>query len=61
MIFDCHEYTALDILDKEWLRPFQSPVSKVYDWIEQSISSRLAGVVTIGSHMAQQFQRRIGK
>jgi glycosyltransferase involved in cell wall biosynthesis len=57
VIYDAHEYVAMDVAEKNWLpRPIAIVLSKISNVVEKYVSSRLAGVVVVNSHMAGLFQ-----
>jgi len=58
VIFDSHEDTEADILDKEWIpwRGLRKLVAGLYRQIELKITQKLDGVVTVNEEIARKFE-----
>lgn len=56
VIFDSHEDTPNDILDKHWIPTVLRPlVSLVYRWYEEFAAKRFDGVISVTPHIVDRF------
>jgi glycosyltransferase involved in cell wall biosynthesis len=60
VIYDAHEYVAMDVAEKHWLGPFRKYLGRAADVVEKGIAGRLAGVVAVNPHMAGLFRAVAG-
>jgi glycosyltransferase involved in cell wall biosynthesis len=57
VIYDSHEDTPSDILNKHWIPKFMRPiVSKYYQWYEASAAKKFDGVVSVTPHVVDRLK-----
>jgi len=56
VIYDIHEYYSDSLKTRHWVpAPLRRPIAAIFDRYEKRAARRLAGVVTVNAHMAEQF------
>ena len=58
VIFDAHEDTELQILDKDWIPLFiRKPVAKIYGFYSANILRKLSGIITVTPNFVEKYKK----
>ncbi|MEW5825441.1 MAG: glycosyltransferase family 4 protein [Candidatus Bipolaricaulota bacterium] len=58
LVYDAHEDTAAQILDKEWMpRPLRRPAARIFDVLERRLAARCDAVIAATEAIARRFPR----